>query len=217
LELDQIEISGDVSLDEAQIRAKDLRLTLERIEEIFNGKSNITTYVGPPPDTYDYCWGGCPGSLFEAMQIIEAFQPKVYHEVQPMHIVYGAYEGEIHAKADETVIFMGDCAVWEGTVKDKPVQIPFLYTERHHQNPYAAKSGDVVMKMIGVIQNLLRHRGKPFIRAKGCPVSVAENVLYLAWKGKVTNPYFHPRIFFRFVYHWSISKLVRLWRKITRS
>lgn len=215
LDLSEIEISGDVSLEEAQERAADLRLTLERIEEIFNGKSNITTYVGPPPDTYDYCWGGCPGSLFEAMQIIEAFQPKVYHEIRRMHFVYGAYQGEIHAKDDEPVIFSGDCAVWEGTIKNQHVKIPFNYTQRHKHNPYAAKSGDVVMKMIGVILNLFRHRGQPFIRAKGCPVSVAENVLYLAWAGKVTNPYFHPKVFFRFVFHWSISKLARFWRRIT--
>jgi hypothetical protein len=95
------------------------------------------------------------------------------------------------------------------------VKIPFNYTQRHKHNPYAAKSGDVVMKMIGVILNLFRHRGQPFIRAKGCPVSVAENVLYLAWAGKVTNPYFHPKVFFRFIFHWSISKLARFWRRIT--
>lgn len=216
LELEEIEISGDVSLKVAQDRAKDLILTLERIEEIFNNKSNITTYVGPPPDTYDYCWGGCPGSLYEAIQIIEAFQPNVYHEVRPMHIVMGEYEGEIDAQPGEPVFFMGDCAMWKGTIKGQPVKIPFLYTQRHLHNPYAAKSGDVVMKMIGVIQNLIRHRGQPIIRAKGCPVSVAENVLYLAWVGKVTNPYFHPKIFFRFIYHWSVSKIARLWRKITR-
>jgi uncharacterized protein (DUF362 family) len=214
LELDRIEITGDVSLDEAQERGKDLRLTLERIEEIFNGKSNITTYVGTPPDKYDYCWGGCPGSLFEAIQIIEAFQPNVYHEVRPMHIVMGAYKGEIHAKPDEPVFFMGDCAVWEGNVKGESVNIPFLYKRRDQHNPYAAKSGDVVMKMIGVLLNLIQHRGKTVIRVKGCPVSVAENVLYLAWVGKVTNPYFHPKILFQFIYYWSISKIARLWKKI---
>jgi uncharacterized protein (DUF362 family) len=214
LELDRIEITGDVSLDEAQERGKDLRLTLERIEEIFNGKSNITTYVGTPPDRYDYCWGGCPGSLFEAIQIIEAFQPNVYHEVRPMHIVMGAYKGEIHAKPDEPVFFMGDCAVWEGNVKGESVNIPFLYKRRDQHNPYAAKSGDVVMKMIGVLLNLIQHRGKTVIRVKGCPVSVAENVLYLAWVGKVTNPYFHPKILFQFIYYWSISKIAQLWKKI---
>ena len=216
IDLEEIEVTGDVSLDKAQDRAKGLRLTLERIEEIFNNKSNITTYVGPPPDTYNYCWGGCPGSLFEAMQIIEALQPNVYSEIRPMHIVMGAYKGEIPAKPGERVFFMGDCAVWEGTIRGQAVDIPFLYKRREQHNPYAAKTGDVVIKMIAVLQNLFRHLGQPVIRVKGCPVSVAENVLYLAWVGKVTNPYFHRKIFFRFIYHWSVSKIVRLWRKITR-
>jgi uncharacterized protein (DUF362 family) len=216
LELDRIEITGDVNLEEAMERGKNLRLTLERIEEIFNNKSNITTYVGSPPDTYDYCWGGCPGSLFEAMQIIEAFQPNVYHEVKPMHIVMGSYKGEIDARPDEPVFFMGDCAVWEGTIKGQSVKIPFLYTRRDQHNPYEAKSGDVVMKMAGVILNIIRHRGKPVFRVKGCPVSVAENVLYLSWVGKTTNPYFHPKIIFQFIYHWAVSKMARLRRRIFR-
>jgi uncharacterized protein (DUF362 family) len=216
VDLEKIEITGDLSLSEAQERAKGMRLTLERIEEIFNNKSNITTYVGPPPDTYDYCWGGCPGSLFEAIQIIEAMQPNVYHEVRPMHVVIGAYDGEIYAQSGESVLFMGDCAVWEGIVKGQSVKIPFLYKRRDQHNPYTAKSGDVVMKMIGVLWNLIRHRGQPVIRAKGCPVSVAENVLYLAWVGKVTNPYFHPKIIFNFIYYWSVSKITRFWRKISR-
>jgi uncharacterized protein (DUF362 family) len=214
IDLDEIEISGDVDLETAQNRAKDLRLTLERVESIFNGKSNITTYVGPPPDTHDYCWGGCPGSLFEAMQIIETFQPDVYHEIHPMHFVIGAYKGEIDAQPGEPVFFMGDCAVWNGNLFGKPLSIPFLYTQRQHHNPYQAASGDVIMKMIGVIKNLFRHRGQSFIRSKGCPVSVAENVLYASWIGKVTNPYFHPRIIFAFTYYWLASKIARLWRRM---
>jgi hypothetical protein len=215
LDLEDIEITGDVSLDQAHECAKGLRLTTKRIEEIFNNRSNITTYVGPPPEMYDYCWGGCPGSLFEAMQIIEIFQPNVYHEIKRMHIVLGSYEGEIRAQSDEPVLFVGDCAVWEGTIKGQPVKIPFLYKQRNQHNPYTAKSGDVVMKMIGVIRNLIRYREQAFIRVKGCPVSVAENVHYLSWTGKVTNPYFHPKILYKFIYYWSVSKIVRLWRRMT--
>ncbi len=212
LALDQIEITGDVSLESARERTKNIHLPLERVEEIFNDRSNITTYVGPPPDTYDYCWGGCPGSLYEAIQIIQEFQPNVYHEVRPMHVVIGDYQGEIHPQSGEHVLFMGDCTRWKGQLNGETVSIPFLYQERQTKNPYQAKSGDVVMKMIGVLRNLLRHRGKTAIRVRGCPVSVAENVLYAAWLGKVVNPYMHPRVFFRFIYYWSISKLASAWR-----
>jgi len=214
IELNQIEITGDVSLEDAQNRAASLRLTLERIEEIFNNKSNLTTYVGPPPDTYDYCWGGCPGSLFEAIQIIDSFQPDVYHQVKPMHMVIGAYQGEIHAKPGERVLFFGDCATWKGQVDGKPVEIPFLYKQRQLLNPYKTASGDVVAKMVSTIRNLIRHRGQPVIRVRGCPVSVAENVLYTSWLGKVVNPYLHPKIFFSFAYYWTFAKLAKFKRRM---
>jgi hypothetical protein len=216
LDLEEIEIMGDVSLDQAQERATGMRLTLERIEEIFNRRSNITTHIGPPPDTFDYCWGGCPGSFFEAMQIIESMQPNVYNEIRPIHVVMGAYKGEIHSRPGEPIFFMGDCTRWHGSIHGQPIDIPFLYKQRSQHNPYTAKSGDVVVKMLNVFQNLIRHRGQTVIRVKGCPVSVAENALYLSWVGKVINPYLHPKIFFTFLYHWSISKIVRLRRKLTR-
>lgn len=214
IELERIQVTGDVSLEEAQRRAASLRLTLERVEEIFNGKSNLTTYVGPPPDTYDYCWGGCPGALFEAIQIIDSFQPDVYHQVKPMHMVMGAYQGEINTRPGEKVLFLGDCVNWKGRVDGKEVEMPFLYTQRQHLNPYKTASGDVVAKMIGTIRNLIRYRGQAAIRVRGCPVSVAENVLYTSWLGKVTNPYLHPKIFFAFAYYWTIAKLVRFWRRL---
>lgn len=214
LSLEQIEISGDIALEEARERTRGIHYPLERLEEIFNHQSNIMTYVGPPPDTYDYCWGGCPGSLYEAIETMKGFQPNVRHEIRPMHYVIGAYQGEISPKQGERVIFMGDCARWEGQLSGEHVRIPFLYQDRQTKNPYQAKSGDVVTKMVSVLRNLLRHRGKTAIRVRGCPVSVAENVLYAAWVGKVVNPYFHPRIIFQFIYYWWASKFATAWRSL---
>jgi hypothetical protein len=217
LDLDEIEVTGDVTLEAAQKRAQKMRLTLVGVEEIFNGKSNVTTYVGAPPDTYDYCWGGCPGSLYESMQVIKQFQPGVYDEIKPLHIVMGAYEGEIAAKSGENTFFIGDCAVWEGQIHGKDVKIPFLYKERHLKNPYLATSGDVITKMVQVLLHLIRNRGKKVIRVRGCPVSMAEVVLYCAWVGKVANPYIHPQITFAFTYHWLIHKFARLFRRLRQS
>ncbi|RME48010.1 MAG: DUF362 domain-containing protein [Chloroflexi bacterium] len=217
INLDEIEITGDVSLEEAQERAANLQLTLERVDQVLRDRrSRITAYIGPPPDTYDYCWGGCPGSLFEAMQIIDGFQPGVYRRVRPFHIVIGDYQGEIDTGSDELVLFMGNCTRWQGQLDGESVSVPFLYTQRQHLNPYEATAGDVVRKMIGVMINLFHHRGRPFVRVKGCPVSVAENVLYVSQLGRVTNPYLHPKIVFAFSYHWAVSKMVRFWRALKR-
>lgn len=216
LELENIDIRGDVTLEAACQRAKKLELTLDRIENIYNNKSNLSIYMGPPPDTHDYCWGGCPGSLFEAMQIINAFQPGVTKQVKPLHFIIGAYKGEINAKKNESVIAMGDCTTWEGQVHGQDVKIPFLYTCREHLDPFHATSEDVVQKMIKVALNVIRHRKDPVIRVRGCPVSVAENVLYVSFLGKVTNPYLHPKILFAFIYYWFIANGLRTWRKLTK-
>jgi uncharacterized protein (DUF362 family) len=214
LDLEHIELGGDVSLEDAQSRAVDLKLTLEKIDQIFNEKSNITTYLGPPPDTFDYCWGGCPGSLFEAMQIIRQLQPEAYHEIRPLHVVIGAYEGAINPPENERVLFVGDCAVWKGNISGKEVDIPYLYKQRDTLNPYEAASGDVLVKMAQVIKNLFRHRGSQVMRVEGCPVSVAENVLYASWLGRVANPYLQRETLFQFLYYWIISKIGRLFRRM---
>ena len=213
IDLDEIEITGDVTLDAAQKRAQEMRLTLVGVEEIFNEKSNITTYVGAPPDTYDYCWGGCPGSLFEAMQVIKQYQAGAYDEIKPLHMVMGAYEGDIQPGPKERVLFIGDCAKWDGKINGEQISIPFLYEDRQLKNPYEATSGDVVVKMLQVMGHIIRNRGKQVIRVRGCPVSVAEVVLYCSWLGKVANPYLHPKITFAFTYYWVISKLAQLLRR----
>ena len=33
-----------------------------------------------------------------------------------MHVVFGAYDGPIDAKPGEKVVFIGDCATWEGKI-----------------------------------------------------------------------------------------------------
>ena len=211
IDLMDIELSGDVTLDAAIRRAEGFELTLERVDEIFNGRSNITIYAGTPPDPepFDYCWGGCPGGFFEAVQIIRVMQPEVFHEVKRMHIVFGHYQGKIEAQPGEPVLFIGDCAQYKGPVNGQAVEIPSLYKRRERKDPRHASSVDLMLKMVGVARNLLRHRGRQVIRIPGCPVSVAENALYISMLGKTQNPYLHPSIVFRFSWDYTISQLVR--------
>ena len=54
---------------------------------------------------------------------------------------------------------------------------------------------------------------KQVIRARGCPVSVAENVLYLWQPGGTINPYFDPRIVIPFAFYYVISNIVILYRR----
>ncbi len=216
LKLEDVEITGDVTLEEAQARARGFELSLGKVDTTYNGRSHLQIYNGPPPDTYDYCWGGCPGALDEAMGIIESLQPKARHEMRKLHMVYGAYQGDIKPQGKEKVLVVGDCARWHGDVAGEQVHIPYLYRDRKSINPERVHAGDLVAKIFKFLGEAWRHRGKRVIRIRGCPVSVAENVLWLSALGKTKNPYLDPRILFRFTWEYLISKLFRLAARFRR-
>jgi uncharacterized protein (DUF362 family) len=214
LELDDIEIDGDVSLDEARERARGFELALDRIDENLNERSNLTVYSGPPPDTYDYCWGGCPGALQEGLAVIERLQPNVLREIQPIHVVFGAYDGPIEVQGEERVLFIGDCARWKGEIAGEAVEVPYLYKERKLIRPERVRASDLVGKILAYLRGRYRFRGKRVLRITGCTVSVADNVLYMAGLGRTKNPYYDPRLSFGYLWHWLIGKIFRFFGKL---
>lgn len=193
-DLSQIAISGDVTLDEARERARGFKVGLIRVEKYFEG-TKITAYAGPPPDAEltDYCWGGCPGAIEEAMEIVRLFDANADETMPRMHVVFGKYDGPIDAKPGEKVIFFGDCAEWKGTVGEKLVQIRNVYQPRSTKDPHTAKHDDVYAKMLKTGAKVREHKGDQVIRFEGCPVSVAEQVLALVSLGGLKNPFFDVR------------------------
>ena len=198
-DLDDIELSGDVSLEAAQKRAEGFEKGLIRVEDYFAG-TNIRAYAGPPPgNAKDYCWGGCPGALEEAIEILRLFDKKTDEKLPPLHLVFGAYAGNIEARPDEKVVFIGDCARFDGKIGDRPIQISSTYVDREHKSPRDAVGADIFAKMVGVGANLWRSRKQQVLRMPGCPVSVAEQVLALVRLGGLSNPYFDARVTLDFV------------------
>jgi uncharacterized protein (DUF362 family) len=189
-DLAKIRITGDVTLEEAKARAKGFKVGLVRVEKYFEGTS-ITAYAGPPPEKEhtDYCWGGCPGAIEEAIEIIRLYDKETDAKMPRLHIVFGAYEGPIDAKPGERVVFIGDCATWNGTIQDKVVKIESLYKDRGTKDPYHAKHDDIYAKMASVTAKLALGGSNDVIRLEGCPVSVAEQLLLLVTLGKTKNPY----------------------------
>lgn len=214
LDLEEIELSGDVSLEEAQARATGFEVGLIRVEKYF-ADSPVQALAGPPPEPErtDYCWGGCPGALEEAIEVIRTFQPDAYERMKPITIVFGAYDGAIEPRGKEKIVFMGDCCHWKGKLRGKDIDVPSLYIERSKKDPRHITMDDLVMKMIKVYWNLwVRQRLKPYLRMTGCPVSVAEQVLVLAATCGTKNPYLAPRTVIPFVFSWLTWRLVGIGR-----
>ena len=75
---------------------------------------------------------------------------------------------------------------------------------------------DIYLKMASVIGNVLKQRSNQVIRVKGCPVSVAEQTLYLSLLGKVKNPYLDPSSVIPFVRSWFDWRFAKLFRWLLR-
>ncbi|MDP3275008.1 MAG: DUF362 domain-containing protein [Deltaproteobacteria bacterium] len=194
LDLSEITLSGDVTLEQAKARAEGFEVGLVRVEKYFEG-TNITAYAGPPPEKEhtDYCWGGCPGAVEEAIEIIRQYDSECDAKMPRMHIVFGAYEGPIDAKEGEKVIFIGDCAQWKGELKGELVSVESLYRDRATKDPHEAKHSDIYEKMLSIYRKVHRESDAPAMRLEGCPVSVAEQVLALVALAKLKNPFFDPK------------------------
>ncbi len=193
-----IQVTGDVTLAEARQRATGFKVGLVRVEKYFEGTS-ITAYAGPPPATelggpaevHDYCWGGCPGAIEEAIEILRVFDRDTDRKLPRMHVVFGKYAGAIPAKPGERVVFIGDCADWKGELHGKLVSIENLYKDRSTLDPHAPKTEDIFVKLATTQAKV---RGD-VVRLQGCPVSVAEQVLALVNIGAphgLKNPYLDP-------------------------
>ncbi|MEA2625513.1 MAG: hypothetical protein QOD06_1558 [Candidatus Binatota bacterium] len=191
VEPEKIRVTGDVSLADAQRRASSFRSGLIRVDDYFQG-TNLRAYGGPPPGDSGYCWGGCPGALEEAIEVLRLYDKDTDAKTPKMHVVFGAYDGPIEAKEGEPVIFMGDCASYHGQIAGKQVDMPSVYRDRSTKDPLAAKHDDIFVKMAKVNWKLRRASKEPVFRMAGCPVSVAEQALALIRLGKLKNPFLDP-------------------------
>jgi uncharacterized protein (DUF362 family) len=192
INLDEIKIEGDVSLDEAKERGQGFNVGLVRVEDYFQGTS-IKAYGGKPPgDEVDYCWGGCPGAMEEAIEILRLFDKTTDQKMPPLHVVFGKYDGPIHAGEGERIVFFGDCAEFHGSAGGTQIDIASGYRDRSGIDPLDASVDDIYAKMVQVTGDMWRARKDQVLHIKGCPVSVAEQVLVLVKLAGVKNPYFDP-------------------------
>ena len=188
----RIEVLGDVSFEEARERAQGFKTGLIRVEDYFQG-TNIRAYGGPPPsqDT-DYCWGGCPGALEEAIEVLRIFDTQTNEKMPPLHVVFGNHTGPIDAHEGERIVFIGDCAEFHGSLDGKHVDIDSTYVDRACMNPLDATHEGIYGKIVRLTAQMWWNRKEQVVRLPGCPVSVAEQVLALVHIAGLKNPYLDP-------------------------
>jgi uncharacterized protein (DUF362 family) len=215
LDADAINLDGDVTLEQAQGHARGFRVGLIRVEKYFKG-THITAHAGPPPEKVpgDYCWGGCPGALEEAIEIVRQLDEHADEKMKPLTVVFGGYQGPVETRPGEKVVFIGDCARWTGTLDGKPVTIESCYRDRSQIDPHRARADGLFAKMAKVFWSLFRRRKERVIRAPGCPVSVAEHTLLLASLGGTRNPYFVPANAIPFMRAYVASTLARFFKRL---
>jgi hypothetical protein len=197
---ESIELRGDVTLEEARRRAASFDNAMIPVSE-FCESTPIRAMAGPPPDSrhHDYCWGGCPGAVEEAIDILKAFYPTSIDDIRPMIIVYGDCRGrDLETRPGERVFFYGDCCRFDGRINGEKVVIDSTYVERENRDPKKERTEDLVFKIVKSFTNAALSSMRTWVRIPGCPVSVAEHVLFMSLFGRVPNPYFDRRVTPRF-------------------
>jgi len=196
MDLNEIEFSGDYPLAEVQAKTRQFEFCMEHIDSYFNEKSNLTCTVGtfPADHSPDYCWGGCPGALQEAMHVFNGFNPNVNEEIKNVHYVVGQVEGPLNIEKGQKVIFVGDCTSWKGDINGQKVSIESSYKPPCDTDEKKTKSNDMVLKTIQTLWRCFKQRNAAYVHAKGCPVSVGDHVHYISMLGKIKNINFDPRM-----------------------
>ncbi|MDD9943330.1 MAG: DUF362 domain-containing protein [Myxococcales bacterium] len=191
LVLKEIEVSGDVTLEDARARSTGFDVGLIRVEKYFEG-TNISAYAGPPPasEGHDYCWGGCPGAMEEAIEILRKVDERADEGMPRLHIVFGNYDGPIDFRGEENerVVFIGDCAEWQGQLGDQTVAVENLYRDRSTLDPYTVEPQEMMDKVLKVKKAKREHKNLPYLRLTGCPVSVSEQLMALVDLGGFKSP-----------------------------
>jgi len=196
MNLEEIDVSGDLPLQEVQGKTRNFEFCMEHIDSYFEGKSNLSCTVGTFPEKHspDYCWGGCPGALQEAMHIFKGYYPNVNKEMKKVRYIVGKIDEPLELEEDEKVIFAGNCTSWEGRINGDPVKIESSYKPPQEVDERKTKSNDLLLKTWKTLWSCFTQKNSRYIHAKGCPVSVGDHVHYLSAIAKIKNVNFDPRM-----------------------
>jgi uncharacterized protein (DUF362 family) len=108
LSLDEIDLAGDISLEEVKARTKTWETGLIKVDDV---DCNIKVLSGEP-----YCTGGCHGVFLDWLYMIKDRKPKLWQNLPSWTVVIGKYRGNVTA---DKLLLVGSCTGIEGQVSAK--------------------------------------------------------------------------------------------------
>jgi uncharacterized protein (DUF362 family) len=190
LSLDKIQLGGDVSLDEAKERARELA-SVERMssaEKYFaTGAGSCVGYKGgrirahtaPPPAQHRRCVSDCGTWFGCAIEYLGLINKKYWDKIPRLCIVSGVHTDTIHIEDDEYLLLVGSCTSCRAVIRGKEVFIPSIDVNGLNGVPDSPRPKDVSARMFnaqGAYYNVI-HDG--YTRLKGCPVALMEGMVVL--------------------------------------
>lgn len=213
MDLGEIEVAGDFPLDEVQEKTRRFEFCVERIDRYFQPGGFLHCTVGRFPEGRDYCWGGCPGALQEAAHILRVYDEAAVRAMRPVRYVVGETREPLELQEGERVLFAGECTAWRGRIRGKEVCIEGRYRPPQPGEEAHRPSNDMLRRTAAALWNTLKRPGAGHLHARGCPVSVADHVHYLARYGGIRNPNLDPRLLVPVTLAYCQMRLGRFWNR----
>lgn len=123
LDLCDIEITGDVSIEELADRARKIDAPFSVHWDVRKVRTAAKFYPGVNPQTGRECPGGCLNALAGSLATSEQYYPGLVAGLKSMGIVIGHYRGDV-LHPGEKVALIGSCAGVDGKLEaDKVIRI----------------------------------------------------------------------------------------------
>ncbi|MBM3284482.1 MAG: DUF362 domain-containing protein [Candidatus Aminicenantes bacterium] len=105
LSLSDIDLAGDISLEEIREQTKTWETGFKRVDEM---DCAIRVLSGEP-----YCVGGCHGVFLDWLYMIKDRKPKLWDNLPPWTVVIGEYKGDVAA---DRLLTVGKCTRVDGKI-----------------------------------------------------------------------------------------------------
>ena len=106
IHLDDIEVEGDISLEEIQQKTKTWDTGFLKVDEV---DCNMNILVGEP-----YCTGGCHGVFLDWLYMIKDRKEELWDKLPPWTVVIGKYKGDV---STNRLMVIGSCSEVQGKIQ----------------------------------------------------------------------------------------------------